>query len=488
MTQSSSDLTQLFTGICRLEHALALMEWDQATLCSEAGQAARGEAMAELHSEIHRRLNQSWVAEALAQAPSDTAEQRRMLTLMSRRHKEATLLDEAFVRRKVTLSVACETAWRRAREENHFSYFADAFTPLLTLLKEEGVRRAEPGEPLYQALLKKFEPDLSLDGLNALFAPVEAQLPELIQQASARSAQRTAEPLPRIGVEEQKRVAERLAHQLGFDPDAGRIDVSTHPFTAGVPGDIRITSRYDRDNLLSGFYSMIHEVGHARFEQGIDSRWHQTPMARVQSAGLHEAQALAFEMQLAREPEFLKWLSQRLQQEWGSHAGLSAANLQAHVHRVTPSLIRVEADEVTYPAHILLRLRLEQALLSGDLPLNDLPDAWNRGMEQLLGVTPSNDREGCLQDIHWCFAEFGYFPSYALGAMLAAQQFEGLRQQTGWQQPVPERHLWVCDQLSQTIWHRGGSQDLNQAALDISGSPLSAEPLLTHLRRRYLED
>ena len=487
MTQSSGDLAQLFTGICRLEHALALMEWDQATLCSDAGQAARGEAMAELHSEIHRRLNQPWVAEALARAPADTAGQHRMRTLMARRHREATLLDEAFVRRKVTLSVACETAWRQAREESRFSRFAEAFTPLLALLKEEGARRAEPGEPPYQALLKKFEPDLSLDRLNALFAPIEAQLPELIQQASEISAQRSVEPLPGISVEEQKRVAERLAHQLGFDSGAGRIDVSTHPFTAGVPGDVRITSRYDSNNLLSGFYSMIHEVGHARFEQGIGTSLRQTPMARVQSAGLHEAQALAFEMQLAREPEFLAWLSQLLQQEWGSHSALSAANLQAHVHRVVPSLIRVEADEVTYPAHILLRLRLEQALLSGDLPLSDLPDAWNRGMEQLLGVTPGNDGEGCLQDIHWCFAEFGYFPSYALGAMLAAQQFEGLRQQPGWQQPVPERHLWVCEQLSQSIWQHGGGQDLNQAAVSTSGRPLSADPLLAHFRRRYLE-
>lgn len=487
MTQSSSDLAQLFSGICRLEHALALMEWDQATLCSDAGQAARGEAMAEIHSEIHRRLNQPWIAEALAQAPADTADQHRMLTLMSRRHREATLLDEAFVRRKVTLSVACETAWRQAREESRFSGFARAFAPLLELLKEEAARRAEPGEAPYQALLKKFEPDLNLDQLNALFAPIATQLPDLIQQASVRSAQRSAEPLPSIDVEEQKRVAERLAHQLGFDHGAGRIDVSAHPFTAGVPGDVRITSRYDRDNLLSGCYSMIHEVGHARFEQGIDTRWHQTPMARVQSAGLHEAQALAFEMQLAREPEFLEWLSQQLQREWGHHSSLTAANLQAHVHRVAPSLIRVEADEVTYPAHILLRFQLEQALLSGDLPLNDLPAAWNRGMEQLLGVTPGNDREGCLQDIHWCFAEFGYFPSYALGAMLAAQQFEGLRQQSGWQQPVPDRHLWVCGQLAQQIWQRGGGQDLNQVALEVSGAPLSAAPLLTHLRRRYLE-
>ncbi|TKB46839.1 carboxypeptidase M32 [Ferrimonas sediminicola] len=486
MTQTPSDLSQLFAGICRLEHALALLQWDQATLCSDAGQTARGEAMAELEAEIHRRLTQAWVADALESAPEDNGEQRRMKTLMVRRYRDATLLDEPFIRRKATLSVACETAWRQARNQDRFPLFARAFEPLLELLREEAQRRSDPGEPLYQSLLHKFEPGLSLAELIALFAPIEAQLPELIQQASARSRERHPLPLPRIDLEHQRRTAEALARELGFDSDAGRIDVSTHPFTAGVPGDVRITSRYDLANPLSGLYSIIHEVGHARFEQGIDPKWHQTPMARVQSAGLHEAQALAFEMQLAREPEFLSWLSECLQREWGSDAALEADNLAAHVLKVVPSLIRVEADEVTYPAHILLRFRLEQALLGGDLPLSELPGAWSQGMEQLLGVRPGNDRQGCLQDIHWCFAEFGYFPSYALGAMFAAQHLAGLKRQPQWHQPAPLRHQWVCGRLADQVWRHGGGGDLNSVCLQVSGRPLSAQPLLDHLRHRYL--
>ncbi|WP_028113801.1 hypothetical protein [Ferrimonas kyonanensis] len=489
MTRSWSDLEQHFSGISHLEHAMALMEWDQATLLSDRGQGARAEAMAELQLVINQRLRAPGLADSLSQLSqqSMSASQQRLLELMSRRVRDATLLDDDFVRRRVTLSVACETRWRQARNEDDFSLFKAAFEPVLALLKEEAeIRRSSAQAPLYQGLLNKFEPDLSLTQLQQLFVPLKARLPALIAEASERSRSRSSVPLPQVEVDQQRQALEALLPHLGFDLDGGRLDTSTHPFSAGVPSDVRITTRYDHRQPLSAVYSMIHEAGHGCFEQGIAARWHHTPMARVQSAALHEAQALSFEMQLAREPDFIQWLSEFLQRHWGAHPGLEADNLGAHIGRVQPSLIRVEADEVTYPAHILLRLELEQALLSGDLPLSDLPGAWRHGMQTLLGVSPDNNRDGCLQDIHWCFGEFGYFPSYALGAMAAAQVFAGLRQSPQWRREPAARGQWVRQQLQAGIWQHGGGADLNQSCLNMTGQPLSAEALLNHLSARYL--
>lgn len=481
-------LKQQFAAISRLEHAFALMEWDQATLLASGGQRARGEAMAELQLVINQRLQSPKLEDALSRAETALSlEQKRMAQLMRRKIEEAAVLEDDFVRRRIELSVACESAWRTARVEGDFTRFERAFAPCLARLKEEAqIRRTDQSQSLYQALLNKFEPDLSVAKLDELFAPLKAQLPDLIRQASEHSAGRSRQPLPHVDAAKQQKLAQLLLKPLGFNTERGRLDISSHPFTAGVASDVRITSRYDETNPLSGLYSLIHELGHGCFEQGIAHRWYNTPMVKVQSAALHESQALTFEMQLAREADFIEWLSENCQFHWGENSALSAENLLAHVTEVKPSLIRVEADEVTYPAHILLRYELETAMLSGDLPLSELPSAWNEGMQKWLGIQPESPAQGCLQDIHWCFGEFGYFPSYTLGAMFAAQLTEQWKAQPQWQQSPMERHQWVSEQLAQKLWSTGGQYDLLSGCQALTGTPLSAQSLLSHLKRRYL--
>ena len=278
---------------------------------------------------------------------------------------------------------------------------------------------------------------------------------------------------------------------LGFDFAAGRLDESMHPFTGGIPEDVRITTRYREDEFDQSLMGSIHETGHARYEQNLPREWLGQPIGVARSYGIHESQSLSFEMQLARSAAFVNLLAPMLTKSLGDGQAFTAANLLRLLTRVKPGFIRTQADEVTYPAHIILRYEIERALIEGVIEAEDIPALWDEKMQTLLGLdTRGNYRDGCMQDVHWTEGAFGYFPSYTLGAMYAAQWFAAMRRET----PDLDARIAagdltaVFDWLGRNIWSQASRWETPELVRRASGEPLNPAYLRAHLEKRYLYD
>ncbi len=418
-------LRHRFQRLSHLRGALAVLHWDHAVMMPDGGAPGRAEQLATLKQLAHENLADprvgDWLDEAEAAPPEDpwaAANLREM-----RRHwRHAVAVPSELIAAGARAASACEMAWRAARPANDFAAVAAPLERVVALTRELAQAKAAAlGLTPYDALLDTYEPGLRATRVEALFGELESFLPALLAAAVARQGGAERPPPTALALDGQRRLARRVAHTLGFDFHHGRLDESHHPFTGGVPDDVRITSRYDPTDLLSGLYAVIHECGHAAYERGRPAAWRGQPVGQAMGMAVHESQSLLFEMQAARGPGFVGHLARLVAAETGADEAESFLRQARHV---APGLIRVEADEVSYPLHIVLRTRLERELLSGGLAVADLPAAWTDGMRNLLGIEVANDRDGCLQDIHWMTGSFGYFPTYTLGAIAAAQLFE----------------------------------------------------------------
>jgi carboxypeptidase Taq len=276
---------------------------------------------------------------------------------------------------------------------------------------------------------------------------------------------------------------------LKFDFDAGRLDVSAHPFCGGVPEDVRMTTRFRDDEFLASLMGTVHETGHGRYEQNLPREWLGQPMAHARSMALHESQSLSFEMQLGSHPGFAKHLAPLVRQAFGDQPAFEATNLNRLMTRVKPGYIRVDADEVTYPAHIILRHEIERPLIEGEIEAEDLPALWDAKMAELLAIdTRGNYKDGPMQDVHWPSGLFGYFPCYSLGAMYAAQWFAAMRRALPDLDARIEAGEWgvVFDWLKANIWSAGSRWTTDELALRASGEALNPAHFKAHLEARYL--
>ena len=347
------------------------------------------------------------------------------------------------------------------------------------------------GLSVYDALADEHEPGAREAILTPLFARLERELPPLVdaivaEQARAPRGPELVGPYP---VERQAALGRRLAERMGFDFTRGRLDVSAHPFCGGAAEDVRMTTRYDERSFLPSILGVIHETGHALYEMGLPRAWVRQPVGRAAGMGLHESQSLLMEMQAARSPEFLGYLSGVAAEELGVDASvLSKEALARSALCVERSLIRVDADEATYPLHVIVRFKLERALLSGDLPVRDLPGAFRDEMERVVGIRPPSDRAGCLQDVHWPSGAFGYFPSYTIGAIAAAQLFAAaLSAHPELPSELARGELGSLRAFAREKVHQHGSRfDTNAILERATGRGLDVDALLAHLRRRYL--
>jgi carboxypeptidase Taq len=343
----------------------------------------------------------------------------------------------------------------------------------------------------YDALLDGYEPDGRSAEIDVIFDDLASFLPDFIEQALAHQAklpapQKPAGPFP---IEAQRQLGLTLMKTLGFDFDRGRLDTSLHPFCGGIPDDVRITTRYNENDFMPALMGVIHETGHALYEQGLPSAWRHQPVGQARGMSVHESQSLLAEMQAARSREFLSYAAPLMREAFGGTGpAWELDNIQRVYTRVERGYIRVDADEATYPAHVILRYRLERALIAGDMALKDLPTAWNDGMKQLLGIVPRNDAEGCLQDIHWYDGAWGYFPTYTLGAMTAAQLFAAAEQA----HPALPDDLAKGDfsalvhWLRENIHGKASSRSTRELLTEATGRPLDAGVFKAHLTQRYL--
>ncbi len=490
-----TQLVKHFQKAHRLSHLEAICSWDQATIMPTGGSTARSEAMAELAIIQHNHDTAPKLAEWFDSATSEAlspAEQ-TSLQAMKRVWQQKTLLPEDLVKAKSLATSQCEHAWRSQRPANDWEGFKKNLTQVVQLSRDEAAIRADAtGASRYDSLLDLYEPGVTSATLTALFDDVKTWLPSLIDQAIARQADTVPiEPQGPFPIDQQKKLGQSIMQRLGFDFEHGRLDVSTHPFCGGVPTDVRITTRYNENEYLSALMGVIHETGHARYEQGLPKVWAGLPAGQARSMGVHESQSLFFEMQLARSKPFSAIVAPMLATAFNRHSdpAFTPENIYALSTQVKKGLIRVQADEVTYPAHIILRYEIERALIEGDIEVAHLPEFWNDSLKRYLGLNANgNFEDGCMQDIHWPLGLFGYFPSYTLGAMMAAQFYSA----AGRALPQLDEQLArgelepLFEWLSRNIWQQASLLDTEALLTHATGETLQASYLKQHLTKRYL--
>jgi carboxypeptidase Taq len=492
-TPAYDTLASTWTRLHHLGHLQSIAGWDQAANMPRKGVEARAAAMAEMAALMHRMRTDAKLPDQLARAEQEplTEPQRANLREMRREWRLANALPESLVQRAKIASSRCEHAWRSQRPANDWKGFVANFREVLAIGREEAaLLAAESGLSKFDAMMDRFEPGMTSARLDAIFGEVRQWLPGLIQQVMARQArEERVEPHGPFPVERQRALCEQAMRLLGFDFEAGRLDVSAHPFCGGVPEDVRMTTRFREDEFLGSLMGTVHETGHGRYEQNLPRDWLGQPLAQARSMALHESQSLSFEMQLGSHPGFVRQLAPLVSAAFGAQPAFEPANLHRLLTRVKPGLIRVDADEVTYPAHIILRYEIERPLIEGEIEPEDIPALWDAKMMELLGLdTRGNFKDGPLQDVHWPEALFGYFPCYSLGAMYAAQWFAAMRRTMPDLDARIERGELdvVFDWLRENIWHPASRWSTDELARRASGEVLNPAHFKAHLQARYL--
>lgn len=492
-TTAYSQLAATFTRLYRYSHLASLAGWDQAAMMPSKGNDARGAALAELQVLMHKTLTDSALPGLLQSAEAEPlpATERAHVREMRREWEQANLLPERLVEAQSLATNRCEHAWRSQRPANDWAGFLENFQEVVKLAREEAQLLSQAkGISPYDALMAKYEPGTRATDIETTFAAVKTWLPGLVRQVQDKQANETVvQPRGPFSVEAQRALGVEVMGILGFDFEGGRLDVSTHPFCGGVAEDVRITTRYTEEDFVRSLMGIIHETGHARYEQNLPRDIVHLPAGRARSMGIHESQSLSFEMQLGRSPAFVQLIAPLVRKHLGAQEAFAPDNLAKLLTRVQPGFIRVDSDELTYPAHIILRFELERALIDGDIAPTDIPALWDEKMQTYLGVdTRGNYSQGCLQDIHWPLSLFGYFPSYTLGAMYAAQYFAKIRSET----PDLDARIAkgdvapVMDWLKTNIWSQASLWDTDTLVQRATGEKLNPAHFKAHLERRYL--
>ena len=477
-----------------LRSSADMLEWDAQSMMPTGGGDLRGAQLGTLRSLAHEAITAPDMPDLLAAAegspPADDWE-RANLAAMRRAWVHAAAVPADLVEAHTRATSRAELAWRTARRDDDFRSFAPHLGEVVTLTRRVGEAKAQAlGVSPYDALADEYEPGMRADALAPLFSRLATVLPPLVDAIIEAQARAPAPPALEgpFAIDRQAALGRHLAARMGFDFERGRLDVSAHPFCGGAAEDVRMTTRYDERDFMGSAFGVIHETGHALYELGLPRAWARQPVGRVPGMGLHESQSLLMEMQAARTRELIGWLAGAASEHLGR--SISAEALARHALRVERSLIRVDADEATYPLHVVVRFDIERALLSGDLPVADLPGAWNDGMERLVGIRPTDDRDGCLQDVHWPTGAIGYFPTYTIGAIAAAQLFAA----------ACAAHPEIPGELARGSFdtlrtfaaghvHQHGARFTTDEVLTrATGRPLDADAFVGHLRRRYLGD
>lgn len=486
------NLETVFRQLSHLRHLGSICHWDEAVMMPPGGGVARGQALASLQALQHELLVapkiKSWLEEAkTATLPSSW--QQANLRWMERQYLNASCLPTDLVQRSELAFIRCEQAWRSLRAENNWRDFLPLLAENVALVKETAqIKSAVLGVSPYDSLIDQFSPGLSQAIIEPIFTRLKKFLPDFIQQVMAKQSQ----PQSIAGhfpIEKQRQLGLQLMRAIGFDFNHGRLDVSHHPFCGGVPQDVRITTRYSESEFVSASMGVCHETGHALYERGLPADWLDQPVGEALGMAVHESQSLLIEMQACRSREFMQFLEPLVKEYFGELPSFSADNLYRHYTYVQPGLIRVDADEVCYPLHIILRYELEKQLINGEITCQDLPELWHDAMQHFFGLSTREDnRNGVMQDVHWPSGAFGYFPAYTIGAMIAAQLFQTAKKNY----PAIPAELsqgnfeTLVEWLREHVHSRGRLLSMNDLLIQATGQPLNADFFINHLQQRYL--
>ena len=477
-----------------LNHALAMLSWDEAVMMPAGSGAVRAEALATLAGMVHELTAAPENGELLDAAVGEELDPWQAANVEKVRHDWATAraVPADLVRALSLATSACEQTWRGARGENDWGAVVDGLGTVVELTREKAQALATALEcDPYDALLDNYEPGLTRAAIDPVFDELGAALPDMVDDAIVRQTTGRVPQGP-FPIERQEALGRALMAEVGFDFERGRLDVSHHPFCGGDPDDTRITTRYNEHDFLESMFAVLHETGHAMYEQGLPGAWRGQPVGQAGGMALHESQSLLMEMQVCRGAPFIGFAAPIIQRtllgaetdavEWRPD------NLVRLAAKVERGYIRVDADELTYPLHVILRYRLETALLDGSLSVADIPDAWHESMSSSLGLgTEGNYADGCMQDVHWFAGLLGYFPSYTLGAVMAAQIFRAAREGIpGLDDAIAEGRFHVLfDWLREHVHGQGSLRPSLELVADVTGARLGTGAFLDHLRTRY---
>lgn len=436
---------------------------------------------------VHREFTGSAFSDLLKRLEDETDEPDKDLEIILREVRRdlhrAQKLPNEFVARKAAHESSTYHVWKNAREKNDFAAFAPALDKTMQFAREEAAYGGY-GENPYDYHLDKHDPGMDACAIGKLFDDLQIGLVLLAEQILSLSEETAIPELKGFPKDKQETFLREVVESLGFDFTRGRMDVAVHPFCSGNGSDTRLTTRYDSDNPLDSLFSAIHEAGHGLYEQGLPHKWLGTPLGEAAGMGVHESQSRIWENQVGRSPAFWNRWEPRFREIFREPlADISSEQLFLAINKVSRNPIRVDADEVTYNLHVILRFELEQALFAGDLKVEDLPSAWSEKAEKLLGLQPTNDSEGVLQDVHWSGGAFGYFPSYCLGNLLAAQLWEKAVKEDV---PDPSDPSKLLSWLHLKVHRHGRRMNLLELTENATGDSLGPRCLLQYLESRYL--
>lgn len=490
MTAADTFLSK-WADIAALGSAAAVLSWDQETKMPSKGQAARGHALSVLAGMHHDQLTDPALAEAIAAAADTAGGDPTLAAQVAAARRDvvrASAIPGDLARRMAEVKSRALGSWQQARADADFGAFAPILSEVIALTLEQADALVDAGiaENPYDALLDAYEPGATEAQLAELLGDLRAELSPLVKAVADSGV--IVDESPAQGAfpdAAQLLLGRTVAGALGYDFDAGRLDASAHPFTSSFgPGDVRITWRPERDDFRPGLFGIMHEAGHAMYEQGLPGDLARTPLGEAVSLGIHESQSRLWENQVGRSRPFWEWALPHLHDAFPESSAVTVDSLFPALHTIKPSLIRVEADEATYNLHIVARFEIERRIVAGAVDIDDLPELWSDTYHELLGVRPTSVSDGVLQDIHWAMGAIGYFPTYTLGNLVAAQLFDAAteaiddlrgRIAAGDFEPL-------LDWLRKNVHRHGRRLSADDLVEQATGAPLSSEPFLAYLR------
>jgi carboxypeptidase Taq len=493
------DLKELSTEIHNYNAILTLLHWDQETHMPPGGISPRSHQVAQLSAFIHEKKTSRKYKETLGKLvhlgsgiPKIKGLGKVQLATLREWHKDfvrATKLPTSFVKTFSQVTTEASQIWATAKKDNNFKVFAPFLQKIIDLCRQKAEIYGFEDHP-YDALLEAYEPCMTTRKVGVIFEGLQKELTALVKKIGACRQIDDRFLHKKVGEKEQLELGYWIMNHLPMDMAYSRLDLSAHPFSLALhPHDSRITTRALPNAFMSNIFSVLHESGHSMYEMGLPLEHWGTPLSEAISLSIHESQSRWWETLMGRSFSFWEHLYPQLQKKVTMLKGIPLERFYRGINRVSPSLIRVEADEVTYCLHVILRFEIEKELITGTLNVADLPEAWNAKMKEYLGVVPTNDREGCLQDIHWSLGDFGYFPTYALGNLFAAQFFTSFaKQHKDWDERVANGETaFVREWLRENIHQWGRMYNSEELAKRITGKPLSESAYCTYLKKKYAE-
>jgi len=498
MTDHYQALEAIFKKLSRIDHAITFLQWDHMVMMPVGGSSPRSEALAELSALHHEFLTDESVNTLLLSAETQSLKQTELTSLkeMRRTHDQAACINSELVKAQTLAGSKCEHDWRRQRQENDWTGFKKNFQEVVHLAREEAQVRFEAGgtsyATRYDTMVDLYCTGDSSEFIGTIFNQLKEKLPPLLQLIVEK--QKTHPPHNCAGtfpVPPQKELCTTLMSSLGFDFNTGRMDVSAHPFSTGCRGDQRITTRFQESGFFSALLATAHETGHASYESGLPFSLEGLPAGQARNLCLHESQSLLFEKQIFLSRPFIEYFTPSIHSSLSATTSVDRTSLWRAATRVAPSLTRVEADEVTYPLHVILRFEIERDLINGAIEIDDIPELWDLKMQEYLSIsTEGNYKDGCMQDMHWTDGSFGYFPSYTIGALNSAQLFNTIRETfPDWQAQLQQGSVaFILEWLRENIWQKGSTIESQEIMTQATGAKTNPQFFIKHLKDRYLEE